>query len=249
MQRKTILIPALLAIGLSLGSASTSSAQHSHGAPKYRPKVHVDLFTPLRRPVTQHQDHYRYVVPPAARHGAYYTYENGYYYTPPAVRRQGQPPAAPRPVNMEFGASKHLVELAERIEALANELCLDLYHNYRHNPRFNEVYGEAYQLLQAAKFVHNLEHQGDREGIRRTATKIDDLFHHVQEEVVGLERQENRRVGQLGLEAKTEELQALIHHMMYDQGVKPKHDEEERVGPDAPAGPAAREEAPPPPRP
>lgn len=59
-------------------------------------------------------------------------------------------------------------------------------------------------------------------------------------------RQENRRVGQLGLEAKTEELQALIHHMMYDQGVKPNHDQEERGNPDATDGPAAREEAPPP---
>ena len=246
MKWKPMSIAALLAIGLCLGGASTSSAQHSHGAPKYRPQVHINLFTPQGRPVTQHRDHYRYVVPPAARHGAYYTYEKDYYYTPPALRQQGQPPVAPRPVSMEFGASKHLVELAERIESLANELCLDLHHNYRNNPRFNEVYGEAYQLLQATKFIHNRENQGDREGIRRTATKIDELFHHVQEEVIGLERQENRRVGQLGLEAKTEELQALIHHMMYDQGVKPNHDQEERGNPDATDGPAAREEAPPP---
>lgn len=246
MERKTTSIAALLAVGLYLGSAAVSSAQHSHshGEAKYRPKVIGNLFTPQGRRVTQHHDHYRYVVPPAARYGAFYSYEKGYYYTPPTRRGQGQ--EAPRPNAMEFGASKHLVELAERIEALANELCLDLHHNYGHNSNFKEVYGEAFQLLEAAKFVHNSEHQADREAIHRTATTMDELFHHVQEEVIGLERQENRRVGPLGIEAKTEELQALIHHLMYDQGIKPNHDQEGPGNPDAAAGPDAREEAPPP---
>lgn len=110
-------------------------------------------------------------------------------------------------------------------------------------PGFNEVYGEAYQLLQGAKFIHDRGHQGDREAIRSNVTEIDDLFHHVQEEVAGLERHEHRQIGQLPLEGKTEELQALIHHLMYDQGIKPHHDQE---GPEVLEAPPAREEAPPP---
>jgi hypothetical protein len=243
MKRKTMSIPALLAVGLCLAGGSTSSAHdgESDGTPTHRPQVYTTLLNPQGRPVTQQQDGYRYVVPPVARQGAYYRYENGNYYTPPVQRQLGQPPVAPRPVNVEFGAFKHLVELSERIEALTNDLCLDLRYNYHHNPGFKEVYREAYQLLQGAKFIHDREHHGDREAIRGSVTKIDNLIDHLQDEVSGLKRQETRPVGQLKLEAKTEELQALIHHLMFDVGVKPDHDKDE---PDQEA--PAREEAPPP---
>jgi hypothetical protein len=246
MKRKTLLIPALFATGLCLGMATSSPAQTPPPRPNYRPQVHIDLYTPLGQPVTQRQDQYQYVVPPASRFGAFYTYENDYYYTPAAVRVPGRRPIAPRPVKLVFGANRYIDELAERIESLANELCLDLHHNYRHNPRYKEIYGEAYQLLQTAKFVHAKEHWGDREGLRRSVTRLDELFHHVQQDVVALERREARRIGVHGLEGKTEEMEALIHHMMYDQGIKPRHDRDNHDRPGPGRGPGGRVEAPPP---
>lgn len=194
--------------------------------PKHRPKVYATLSSAPGRPLTHHQNHHRYVVPAAPRHGAYYTYGDAHYYTPPVTLVVGQKKLIQRTVTMEFGASKHVVELAERTEWQANELCLDLHNNYMHNPGFDQVYERAYQFLQDAKFIHNREHQTDRESIRRTAAKIDDLFHHLQADVIGLQRQENRRAGQLGLEARIEELQALIRHLMHDQGIEPRHDQD-----------------------
>jgi hypothetical protein len=243
MKWKSICIPALLAAGLYLGNGSVSLAQPQQpplGASKFRPQVHIDLFTPQGGRLNQRDEHYHYIVPPTDRHGAFYTFDNTYYYTPMATRGPGQ--RAPRPVAMQFGGSRHLVELGERLETLANELCLDLHHNYGHNPRFKEVYAEAYQFLQATKFIRDRGHQGDREAIRRSVTKIDNLFHHIQDDLAILKRQERRPVGPHGLEAKTEELQALIHHLMYDQGVKPDHDKHNNDRRD----PRGRQEAPPP---
>lgn len=244
MKRKTILIPALFATGLCLGIASSSSAQPPRPSTNYRPQVHIELFTPLGQPLTQNRDQYKYIVPPSARYGAFYTYDRDYYYTPAIVRVPGRRPVPQRPVKLVFGAARYTDELADRIESLANELCLDLHHNYSHNRRYKEIYAEAYQLLQTAKWVHAKEHQGDREGLRRSTKKLDELFHHVQEEVVALERREARRIGVHGLEGKTEELEALIHHMMFDQGIKPRHapDDHDHPGPGRP--PVGREEAP-----
>jgi hypothetical protein len=241
MQWKTTCIPALLAVGLCLAGGSTSSAQDTqpYGTPIYRPRVYTNLFNPQGRPVNQQQDGYQFVVPPAASQGAFYKYDNGYYYTPPVQRQLGQPPVAPTPVTVEFGAFKHLGELSDRIEALTNDLCLELHYNYHHNPGFKEVYREAYQLYQGAKFIHDREHHGDREAIRGSVTKMDNLMDDLQDEVRGYKRQEVRPVGQLGLEAKTEELQALIHHLMFNVGIKPDHD---KVEPDQQR--PAREEAP-----
>lgn len=241
--------PGLLAVGLCLGSATVSLADdddHDHGIPTNRPGIHIRLYSPQGRPIDKDQRNYRFVVPSSPRFGAYYQFDKDYYYTPPVQRFRGRPEVAPRPITMTFGAGKHLIELSERLESLTNELCLDLHYNYRQNRNFNEIYGEAYQLLEAAKFVHVNAHQGDRKDIRRSATKIDNLFHHVQEEVSRLRRNEQRRVGQLSLEGKTEELQAVLHHLLYDLGVKPDHDKHDDDDHDRGPGRPGRQEAPPP---
>lgn len=246
MKWKSTCLSALFAAGVCLGGASVSLAQPPQGAipgpSRYRPQIHVDLYTPQGLRLDQHNEHYHYIVPPAARYGAFYTFDKTYYYTPPMPRGPGQ--RAPRPVVIQFGGSRYLAELAERIEFLANELCLDLHHNYGHNHNFDEVYREAYQFLQATKFIRNREQHGDREAIRRSVAKIDNLFHHIQDDLNVLKRQERRPVGQIGFQAKIEELQALIHHLMYDQGVRPDHDKHGDQH-----GRPGRVEAPPPPPP
>lgn len=239
MKSMTPSVRVLIALELCLGFQATSFAEHPHGAAKHRPKVVISLFTPQGRPVIQHHDRYRYVIPSTPRHGAYYAYENKYYYTPPGSHGG---PQHLQPVPMTFGGSQHIAELSERIEFLANELCLDLHHNYRDNPGFKVAYREAYEFSTAAKFIHNREHQGDRDAIRATVTRIDGLFHDIQNDIVNLERRESRQIGQLSCHARIEELQALIHHLMYDQGVRPSHG----PGENGPVGSPVPEEAPPP---
>jgi hypothetical protein len=241
MKWKSNRILALLVASLCLNDVSLSLAQPQPplGSSRYRPEVHVDLYTPQGARLNQLDQNYQYVVPRTANSGAYYTFDNSYYYTPTVPRGPGQRP--PQPVAMQFGASRHLHELATRIEFLANDLCLDLHHNYGHNPNFREVYREAFQFLQATKFILNREQLGDREAIRRSVTQIDNLFHHIQEDLHVLKKIERRAIGQHGMPGKIEEMQALIHHLMFDQGVKPDHDNHDEF-----RNPPVRKEAPPP---
>ena len=157
----------------------------------------------------------------------------------PNILPQPQPVVVQKPVALEFGSFQHYDQLAERLDTLANQFCLDLHYNYQQNPGFQEAYRESYQLLQAARQMHASEHRGDREAIRRSGTSIDNLFHHVQGEVKNWSGAQRRQIGQFALPAKIEEMEALIHHLMFDIGVKPEHDGAE-------AAPPPSEQAPPP---
>lgn len=66
-------------------------------------------------------------------------------------------------MQVEFGSFSHVDDLASRLEELTNELCLDLHYNYSHNAGFRETYGEGYQLLAVAQFIHGAEHNNDRD--------------------------------------------------------------------------------------
>ena len=180
--------------------------------------------------------------------GSYYSTGNSHYYTPTAVTyattANYAPPPVQAPVQLSFAGFTHLEDLSGRLEADANNFCLDLYHNYQHNPGFAEVYREAYQILQAAKYVHAKEHQGDRAEIARQVTSIDQLFHHVQQKVPTLARDNHRQIGMGDALTKAQNLEAVLHHLAYNVGVEP-HSAQAQPGP-AP-GSGGREEAPPPP--
>ena len=75
----------------------------------------------------------------------------------------------------------------------------------------------------------------------RRVDELDGLFHHVQQEVKTWSRRQNRQIAQGGAQAKVELLEATLHHLMYDVGVKGAHSEPERDEPST-----ATEEAPPP---
>ncbi|MCA8991730.1 MAG: hypothetical protein KDA69_18215 [Planctomycetaceae bacterium] len=144
-------------------------------------------------------------------------------------------------VRIEYGSFSHVDDLAARLEYMANELCLDLYYNYSHNRGFDVTYGEAYQILEAARFVHALEHHHmDRQAIRSRIGGLDALFHHVQDDVRGWSRHHHRQVGTLGIIAKMDQMEATLHHLMNDIGVAATAE-----GEVAPA-PGGRELAPPP---
>ena len=246
MKPNTIITAGILAAAIGLAWAAPASAQIHIDLGVARHRQGFSLVSPQgHRVVEQHND-YRYVVPPAHNsHGTYYTYQDTHYYTPPAppvvvVQQVPQPVVIQRPVEFAFGAFRHYDELGTRLELLMNQFCLDLHYNYQHNDGFHAVYREAYQLLQAAKYVHGSEHRGDRDALRRSADSMDNLIHHLGSEMRGWTRDERRVVGQFSLAAKREEIEALIHHLMFDVGLKPDHDRDE------PAPPPKGEVAPPP---
>jgi hypothetical protein len=148
---------------------------------------------------------------------------------------------AAEPVAIEFGGYSHVDDLAGRLERQANELCLDLHHNYRHNAGFAETYREAYQILSTAKYIHAKEHQGDRDEVARRLDELDGLLHHVQDDVNGWSRRQRRQIGQSGLQTKLTQVEATLHHLMHDVGVQGTH------GAPAAAPPTATGEVAPPP--
>ncbi len=246
MNLRTLLTKGMLGAGLLLMPAAPSFGQHHgrHGVATHRSGISINLFSPRGQPIVrEHHDDYRYVVPATPRHGTFYTYEDQHYFTPPAPPVViNQPVVVQRPVQAEFGAFKHYEQLSDRLETLANQLCLDLHYNYQRNRNYAETYREAYQMMQMAKFIHGGEHRGDRDAVRKAGRDIDDLFHHVQAELKTWTREERRRVGEYGLMAKVEELEAMIHHMLFDVGVKPDHNRDE-------VAPPPRGEVAPPPAP
>lgn len=164
-----------------------------------------------------------YIVPHSGQqhHGTYHFHSGRYYYTPRTVIVTGRPVIRTQPTAVAFGTFSHVDDLAQRLELLANELCLDMHYNYSHNPGFQETYGEAYQVLQVSQFIHAAEHQHDRAAIQGRLGGLDRLFHHVEDDVRGWSRHQHKQVGQLGILSKMELIESTLHHLMNDVGVRP----------------------------
>jgi hypothetical protein len=236
---------------LLLLTAATVSAQHRHRS------GHTDLIPHNGHldAVHHHGRHFghsnwNYVVPHHSshhHHGSYYVQGNGYYYTPtPVVRvtssfQSAQLPVqvVQQPVQMQYGGYVRYEDLSGRLETEVNRLCLDMFYNYRHNPGFDQTYREAYALLEACRFVHSKEHQGDRNAIRDQVVQMDQLMHHVQGVVQQWSRLHVRQVASGGVIEKSSAVEAILHHLCYDVGIEPHGDDEP-----APAPMAADELAP-----
>ena len=232
-------------VAASLLSGGSVFAQHHHHQQVTPWHHHHVLIDPHGHRVVAHHDNYRYVIPSAPQYqGTYYTVDNTHYYYPsaPVVTAQNVP-APQQPAPIQFGSFAQVDDLAGRLEEMANQFCLDLHYNYQHNPGYAETYGEAYQILEAAKWGHAKEHQQDREGLARTLGPMDDLFHHVQQDVQGWQRIHRRQIGQLGIIDKMAQMEALIHHIMHVVGVRPTHDGGQEAAPPPGGG---LEQAPPP---
>jgi hypothetical protein len=122
-----------------------------------------------------------------------------------------------RPV---FGAFSHIDELTRQLSREANALCLELHYNHQHNPGFTQTYREAYEIWTTAKYLHGLEHSGNREKLKQTAVELDKLFHHVQGDVVDWTAHHHRQVGFGGLADKLDAVEATLHHLLDDVGVR-----------------------------
>jgi hypothetical protein len=172
-----------------------------------------------------HHSDWHHVVPHYDRHwdGSYYWDDGNYYYAPqPRVTDRGAYVPA-KPVAIKFGSYARIDDLTARMERLANDLCLDLHYNYRHNRGFAATYREAYEILETAKYIHDKEHQGDRAEVARRLDQLDGLFHHVQDDVQGWSRRNVRQIGQSGARAKLDLIESTLHHLMHTVGVKGIH--------------------------
>ena len=154
-------------------------------------------------------------------HGSYWVDSGRYYYQPRTYVTDPRTYVVAKPIAVEFGSFSHVDDLAGRLERLANELCLDMHYNYTHNPGYAEAYRDAYQILDTAKYIHAKEHQNDRAEVARRLSELDPLFHHVSGAVQGWSRQDRRQVGQAGVMGKLEMIEATLHHLMNDAGVRP----------------------------
>ena len=165
----------------------------------------------------------RYVLPFDGRQqydGSYFVRENQYYFIPRSGNNNRRRVEPRRYAGGEFS---HVEDLSIRLETLANDLCLDLHYNYSHNRGFRQTYREAYKILQIAQDIHEANHRNDRRAIQRRIEGMDELFHHIQEDVHSWTRHEHRPVGGTDMHTKLELTENTIHHLMYDVGAR--HDE------------------------
>lgn len=151
--------------------------------------------------------------------------------------------APPAPGSLPFGGFTRTDELANRLEVLMNELCLDLFYNYSHNPGFRETYAEAYSLYKTVQFIHACEHNYDRPVVQERLAGADALFHHIEDDVCGWTRIPHRQIGTLGINAKMDMIEETLHCLMEDVGVSLTPGLEEPPLPDSiapsPVAPAA----------
>ena len=171
-----------------------------------------------------HVDHsaHAHVIPSVGHqhHGTYYVDGGQHYYYPQSASVGPVTHTVARPVQIAFGGFAQVEDLSGRLEMLVNEMCLDLHHNYSHNPGYAETYREAYQILEVAKYIHAAEHANDREAIRSRLNGMDAQFHHVQGDVRGWSRHHHVQVGQLGIITKMDMIESTLHHLMNDVGVQ-----------------------------
>jgi hypothetical protein len=127
---------------------------------------------------------------------------------------------AAKPVEAEVPGIAQVDDLAGYLAELANDVCLDLHYNYRHNQGFEETYRDAYEILTSAQFVQANENQGDRAAVTRSLDEVAGLLHKVQEQVRGWSRQHSRQIGQAGALTKLDAVEAALHQLMSDPGAK-----------------------------
>jgi len=184
-----------------------------------------------------HND-WRYVVPHERNHaGAYFSIGKSHFYTPApvvALPRTGVTPNAPppnvinigQPIELQFGGFQRHEDLGGRLVFAANALCLEMSYNYRDNPGFALAYRSAYDLLQAARFIHAKEHQGDRQAVQARVDDVDRLYHRLRNQARYWTQTGNARVGDGGLGSKLANLEAIIHQICWVVGVEPHNGSE-----------------------
>lgn len=208
----------------------TATAQHRGGGRGGYSGGHVPIYHGLY----YGHSNWNYVVPHYPRYaGAYYSVGPTYYYTPSPIVRVltassvATAETAPSPavdvqksVELTFDGFARYQDLAGRLAVDVNALCLDMHYNYQGNKNFADAYAEAYGVLQGAKYLQGNEHKGDKGTIRKSVAEVHRRFHHVLDETGGWTRTAKKQVGTGALEEKSAGVEAVLHHLVYDTGIR-----------------------------
>lgn len=237
MSRRMI-VPGLLAAGICAATNPLAAQHHHSGGHRHITPGHYDV---IPGHYDRHGNHYDYHPPQTVYHPGRTIYHPNPVHPHPAVvypattypRAVHPSTSYPRTVEVPLVSTPHVVarpvsqwssfshvdDLAMQLERQANTMCLEMHHNYQQNPGFNETYSEAYEILNTAKEIHAMEHTGNRDRMREAAARIDELFHHVQDDVRHWQRYGRRYFGQGGLRARMDDVEDTLHHLMQDMGV------------------------------
>lgn len=213
----------LLFLG-SVGMGAPAAAQIYHPGGHHDAGGHYDVIPGHFHPHNGHLDYHPpqtiYHPSPFRGHSTYPTYPStGHYPTSGYPRTfSSSPQVIVRQPVSQWNSFGHVDELAMQLERQTNTMCLEMYYNYQRNPGFHETYREAYEILATTKEIHAMEHAGDREGMRQAALRIDELFHHVQDDVRHWARYGQRYFGPGGLRARMDDVEDTLHHLMQDVG-------------------------------
>lgn len=207
--------------GVHLGGYRYDPMRHFYR--NYRGHVIGVYYWNLFRP------HYRFIVPHYNQYyrGSYFCDGGNYYYYPdtyvsPEAYSSGLvSESPPERVQMQYGAFAHTTDLAYRFERLMNDLCLDMHYNYQQNPEFDEVYREAYDLLNIAKDILASAEQGDLGDVAEQLFGLDQLYYHLLDQIADWNRTEQKPIGEHDLLTKLSLVEATMQHLMYDSGVEP----------------------------
>lgn len=225
---KSKYLSAMMLISL-LAAPDTALTQHHERAHEGRHRR--EMHSPAHDGVHFGHPTWRHVVPQNSHFvGGYYSVGTTHYYTPTTVTRIVVPanPVTALPtlvegerVEVPFGGYRRYEDLARRLTFEANNLCLELHYNYAFNAGFDQVYREAYDIMQAGRYLHGKDHGGDRNIIRMRIVEVDKSFHHFQQQIHGWGRVERKLIGAGDLSRKVADVEAVLHHLCYDIGVTP----------------------------
>jgi hypothetical protein len=253
MTRRVVLFATSL-----IAVAGTASAQHLHSSGGYYPSS-GGYYPSSGGYYPSTGGHYHVEPGHLHRHGNHYDYHPGRtiyhpdshsYYPPRTTYVRPYTPAHPDAYDGhsheheahgagyrgEFGGYGHIDDLASQLEQEANLLCLEMHYNYQHNPGYRQTYREAYEILTTARYIHGLEHAGNRDKIRESIVGLDALFHHVEDDVRHWTRHNHRYLGSGGLPAKLAAVEETLHHLMNDVGATSQFGAEGGIEVAPPAG-------------
>src|SRR5688500_7352280 len=85
-----------------------------------------------------------------------------------------------------WAQDQHIDDLAFKVRDDARKVCWELHHHYRQNHDFRIVHRECFEMFSIADHIHELAHNDGRQRtIQRNVKEMDDLFHHLEEHLVG----------------------------------------------------------------
>lgn len=142
---------------------------------------------------------------------------------------------ATKPGSCQAGHCSRMTDLAGRFELLTHEACLDLYHNYSHEPQFQATYGDVYRVFRIARQLHATPDIPEQ-ALQQQLAEADGLLHHIQNTVTSMSAARRRQVGIYDMNARLEQVEIVLHQLLENAGVTLNSGLEEPPAPESLGG-------------